>query len=261
MGGAHEHGAGPESGAESGRETRLEGMARIPFWVHQIVELLLGLVLLVQGARTGEHTAALVTMGGLLVLLALCTDGPLGAWSLLGRRTHRVLDVVAAVALAASPLLLGVDHVVAIVVVEAAALGLAWLAWRSDWRPRARARKAAAPRPTPPPSTAPDPAIRSAAAERTPAPDARPVPDGAATPLARRLGEAAGRARDDGPRQLGRLVGRATRATRSRTGSGAPSVSPSPPSAGPSAGPSTGSSAGPSPQPGDDGSGASPAPA
>jgi hypothetical protein len=108
----------------------------IPFWIHQLVELLLGILLLVQGARTGEHTAVLVTLGGLLLALALCSDGPLGAWRWIGRRLHRVLDFVAAAVLALSPLALSLDRALAIVVLEVAAAGMVWLALRTNWRPR-----------------------------------------------------------------------------------------------------------------------------
>src|SRR5689334_25318138 len=111
MAGAHDHPAG-----------------RVPFWLHQLVELLLGVLLLVEGARTGEHTAVLVSLGGVLLLLALCSDGALGAWPWIGRRLHRVLDLVAAGVLALSPLVLGVDHMLAIVILEVAAVALVWLA-------------------------------------------------------------------------------------------------------------------------------------
>ena len=90
MAGAHDHAAAHPSGW-------------VPFWIHQLVELLLGMLLLVQGARTGEHTAVLVTLGGLLLLLALCSDGALAAWPWIGRRLHRVLDFVAAAVLAMVP--------------------------------------------------------------------------------------------------------------------------------------------------------------
>jgi len=136
---------------------------RIPFWIHQLVELLLGILLLVQGARTGEHTAVLVTLGSLLLVLALCSDGPLGAWPWIGRRLHRALDVAAAAVLALSPLVLSLDQTLAIVVLEVAAVGMAWLALRTNWRPR--------------------PVKTASAASASP-------------PLARRLGRLAGRARD-----------------------------------------------------------------
>jgi hypothetical protein len=188
MAGGHEHGT----------------VGRVPFWLHQLVELLLGLLLLVEGARTGEHTVVLVSMGAVLLLLALCSEGALGAWPWIGRRVHRGLDLVVAVGLAVSPLLLGLDRVLAIVVLEAAALAMAWLAFRTDWRPPRPAPKVA-PKAGPPPSRKPAPA-----AEPEPAPSA-PVD---AAPLARKLGAAAGRVRDDGPRTLGRWVGRARDATK-----------------------------------------------
>jgi hypothetical protein len=161
---------------------------RVVFWIHQLVELLLGILLMVQGARTGEHTAVLVTLGGLLLLLALCSDGALGAWPWIGRRLHRVLDLVAVAILALSPLVLGLDHLLPIVIVEVAAGAMLWLALRTDW-----------------PSSAPEPQPVAGGSEAT-------------EPWARKLGSAVGgaveKARDDGPRQLGRLVGKAQRAAK-----------------------------------------------
>jgi hypothetical protein len=181
-----------------------EAAGRVPFWIHQLAELLLGLLLLVEGARTGEHTAVLVALGGLLLALALCSDGALGAWRWIGRRVHRVLDLVVAAVLALSPLVLGLDQVVAIVLLELAAAAVLWLALRTEWRPKpTRAERRRAPLTDAPP---PAPTPSEAAPARS-----RPVPS---PPLARKLGGAVGRARDDGPRQLGRLVGRARRAAR-----------------------------------------------
>src|SRR6478736_2662800 len=129
-------------------------VGRVPFWIHQLVELLLGMLLLVQGARTGEHTAVLVTLGGVLLLLALCSDGALAAWPWIGRRLHRALDLVAAAVLALSPLALGLDHILPIVILEVAAAAMVWLALRTEWRTpvkrsrtRSRTRSTAAPAP------------------------------------------------------------------------------------------------------------------
>lgn len=183
----------------------------VPFWAHQLAELLLGGLLLVEGARTGQHTAVLVGMGCALLLLALLSDGALGAWPWIGRRLHRVLDVVAAAVIAVSPLVLSLDAVVAIVILEAAALGMIWLALRTNWTPRrTRARAAAAPAAPTASSTPP--------AAPPPAPPLTP----SGPPLARKLGTAVGRARDDGPRQLGRAVNRARNRLRDATGSGPP---------------------------------------
>jgi hypothetical protein len=174
---------------------------RIPFWVHQLVELLLAVLLLVEGARTGEHTVVLVSLGAALLLLALCSDGALGAWPWIGRRLHRVLDLVAALVLAASPLVLGLDRVLAIVLIELAALAMVWLALRTEWRPKAERTKATRTKATRPEAT------RTAAA--SPA-----IPSVPAPPVARQVGTAVARVRDEGPRQLGRLVGRAQRAAK-----------------------------------------------
>ena len=206
MAGSHDHSVG-----------------RVPFWIHQLVELLLGILLLVQGARTGEHTVVLVTLGGLLLVLALCSDGALGAWPWIGRRVHRVLDLVVAAVLAVSPLVFGLDHLLAIVILEIAAAAMLWLALRTEWRTRpSRAKRTARP-----PAQGPDPA---------PAPARNPpatTPAAPAAPLARKLGSAVGKARDDGPRQLGRLVGRAQRAAKAARAPEPPSPAPPEPPAGP----------------------------
>jgi hypothetical protein len=148
-----------------------DGAGRIPFWIHQLVELLLGILLLVEGARSGQHTAVVLALGALLVLLALCSDGPLSAWPGIGRRLHRALDLVAAAVLALSPVVLSLDGVLAIVVLELAAASMVWLAVRTNWRPKPKPRRQ--PKSTPEPTAAP------------------PSP-----PVARRLGRLAGRARD-----------------------------------------------------------------
>jgi hypothetical protein len=205
MAGAHDHGSA----------------GRIPFWVHQLVELLLAVLLLVEGARNGEHTVVLVCLGGMLLLLALCSDGALGAWPWIGRRVHRALDLVAAAVLAVSPLVLGLDGVFAIVLIELAAIAMVWLAVRTEWREKPGRRRAGRQQSTPAPGTdpVPPPEVGSPPAPRAPSPR-----------LARTLGRAVGRARDDGPRQLGRMVGRAQRAAKASMASDSP---PSPAAAEP----------------------------
>ena len=196
----------------------------VPFWAHQLAEMLLGGLLLVEGARTGEHTAVLVGMGSLLLLLALMSDGALGAWPWIGRRLHRVLDLVAAAALAVSPLVLSLDAVLPVVILEVAALGMLWLALRTNWT--VRARRSARTRPATPPASPPAPA--PAPTPGSPAPSS-PAPPSPAPPLARKLGTVAGKARDDGPRQLGRAVGRIRRAARGSGGPAAPPPATDPP--------------------------------
>jgi hypothetical protein len=174
----------------------------VPFWAHQLAEMLLGGLLLIEGARTGQHTAVLVGLGSALLVLSLTSDGALGAWPWIGRRLHRVLDFAAAAVLAVSPLLLSLSAALPIVILEAAALGMVWLALRTNWAQK-RTRQRAAPTADPAAPVAPTPAP-TAAPTPTPRPPSLPGP-----PLARKLGSVAGKAKADGPRELGRAVGRA----------------------------------------------------
>ena len=109
--------------------------------------------------------------------------------------------------------MLGLDHLLAIVILEVAAVAMVWLALRTDWRTRPKRtpkrRRPAQLRLTPP-------SAHRRTADDRPHPATPPDPAGGArrSPLARKLGAAAGQARDDGPRQLGRLVGRAQRAAK-----------------------------------------------
>jgi hypothetical protein len=179
----------------------------VPFWAHQLAEMLLGGLLLIEGARTGQHTVVLVSLGSALLLLSLLSDGALGAWPWIGRRLHRVLDFAAATVLALSPVLLALTSALPIVILEAAALGMVWLALRTNWAPK-RIRTPVAP---PPPRPAPTATPPTATTATTPTPPATP-----ATPIARQVGSAVGKAKTDGPRQLGRAVGRARAKARAR---------------------------------------------
>jgi hypothetical protein len=195
----------------------------VPFWAHQLAEMLLGGLLLVEGARTGQHTAVLIGMGSALLLLSLLSDGALGAWPHIGRKLHRMLDFAAAAVLVVSPLVLSLDGVLAIVILEAAALGMVWLALRTNWTPRRS-------RPAPAATSAPAPAP----AATPPAPPKAAPPT---EPIARKLGAAVGKARDDGPQQLGRAVGKARNRLRGAgaTGSTSPTTPPPTPPPAPSA--------------------------
>jgi hypothetical protein len=222
--------AGGETHAGDHAHEHAHAVGLIPFWLHQLVELLLGMLLLVEGARTGEHTAILVTLGGLLLLLAICSEGALAAWPWIGRRLHRVLDLVAAAVLALSPLALGLDHVLPIVILEVAAASMVWLALRTEWRPPVKRTKRTKPVKARPSLPAAAPAPAPAAPTPSPPPPAAPRPAAPEVPLARKVGGAVGKARDDGPRQLGRLVGKAQRAAKAAMASDPAPPSPSEPS-------------------------------
>ena len=63
-----------------------------PFWMHQIVEYLLGVALIMR--RACRARAAVPALMGLLILLnAAVVDGPARGVPLVPRRLHRYLDL------------------------------------------------------------------------------------------------------------------------------------------------------------------------
>lgn len=82
----------------SGARRYPAGMARFeralrPFWMHQIVEYLIGLVLISIAFRSPTPAAA-SAMGVLIILNAAVAIGPVGAFRLVPRQLHRWFDVV-----------------------------------------------------------------------------------------------------------------------------------------------------------------------
>jgi hypothetical protein len=67
--------------------------ARRPFWIHQLAEYVLGLLLVSSGLQAPQPVVPCV-VGGLVLVNAAITPGPLGAFALVPRRVHAVLDVV-----------------------------------------------------------------------------------------------------------------------------------------------------------------------
>jgi len=70
----------------------IEGAQR-PFWMHQIVEYLIGLVLIAASFQAPKPMVPAV-MGMLIMLNAAIAKGPASAFPLVGRTVHRWLDVV-----------------------------------------------------------------------------------------------------------------------------------------------------------------------
>jgi hypothetical protein len=71
---------------------------RRPFWMHQVVEYLIGLAL-ISFAFQSPRPAAVATVGIVIVLNAALSGGAAGAFRLLPQRLHRVIDVVVMVVL------------------------------------------------------------------------------------------------------------------------------------------------------------------
>ena len=67
--------------------------AKRPFWIHQIVEYLVGIGLISASVQLPEP-AAPALLGLLIILNAAVARGSAGAFRLVGRRLHRTLDLV-----------------------------------------------------------------------------------------------------------------------------------------------------------------------
>lgn len=87
-----------------------------PFWLHQAAEYVVGLALIAQGLQAAEPWLPGVA-GAVIVLNTAISRGPLGAFALVGRRLHRVFDVIIIVGLALAALLPGVELAMRIVLV------------------------------------------------------------------------------------------------------------------------------------------------
>ena len=117
-----------------------------PFWIHQGAEYLVGLVLVAGGVQS---TAPLVPTlaGGLIVLNAAVVNGPLGAFRLVTRPQHRILDLVVASVVAVAALLpfVELDGVSrATMLIVAVILGFLWYGTNFETRPEAGRRRSEA---------------------------------------------------------------------------------------------------------------------
>ncbi|MEY2567302.1 MAG: hypothetical protein QOE35_1831 [Actinomycetota bacterium] len=159
----------------------------VPLGVHQVIEYLMAGFALVSIARIEPKSAPLCAgAAAMLALLAGLSGGRAGVVRIVGPRLHRVLDYVAAAALATSPWWSGVGWGGGGVwVVESLAVVVVWLARATSYRRRP-----------------PEP----------PQPPAPPEPRRAATPTvaatARTAGRLAGVVGRKGPRAAGVAVGR-----------------------------------------------------
>lgn len=112
-----------------------------PFWLHQAAEYVVGLALIAQGLQAAEPWLPGMA-GAVIVINAAIARGPLGAFAMVGRRLHRVFDVIIIVGLAGAGLLPGVDVAMRFVLIGfAVVLGFVARYTRYDHRaPRGRQR-------------------------------------------------------------------------------------------------------------------------
>ena len=67
--------------------------AKRPFWMHQLVEYILGGALVASGLQSSTPLVPAV-LGGIVMVHSAITIGPLGAFRVIRRRMHRVIDPV-----------------------------------------------------------------------------------------------------------------------------------------------------------------------
>jgi len=71
----------------------MAGMAKRPFWMHQVVEYILGGAMIAAGLQSPTPLVPSV-VGGVIMLNSAITSGPVSAFRVLDRRVHRVIDIV-----------------------------------------------------------------------------------------------------------------------------------------------------------------------
>ena len=121
---------------------------------------------------------------GALTSLAALSEGPLGAWKLISRSTHRLLDGALVIVLVAAPLVAHFDDPVVVFCSEGLALAMAVLVRRTAYSPSRGRRQ----RQAPPQTVTGQP--------------------GQWTRTLHSAGFMLGRARREGPRTLGRFASR-----------------------------------------------------
>lgn len=108
-----------------------------PFWMHQFVEYIVGVAVLVQGLQ--DPQPIIPSLAGVLIIVnAAAVRGPLGAFKLIGRRVHRWIDPVVAVAIVVAALQPWVSVEFtgrAILLIVLLPLGFLW--YYTDWEERA----------------------------------------------------------------------------------------------------------------------------
>lgn len=82
--------------------------AKRPFWLHQFAEYVIGAALVGSGLQSPSPEIPAV-LGGLVILNAALVDAPLGAFRLVSRRMHRILDIVLVIVGIAATALPGLD--------------------------------------------------------------------------------------------------------------------------------------------------------
>ena len=114
-----------------------------PFWMHQLIEYILGAVLVAQGVQS-PSPALPAAAGGLVMINAAMVRGPLAAFRVMSRRVHRVADlaVMGVIVVAAVQPWIAVDAGARLVMLGiTAALAFVW--WQTSFAEQASRGRAA----------------------------------------------------------------------------------------------------------------------
>ena len=119
-------------------------VAKRPFWMHQIVEYILGVALIATGLQSPTPIVPGV-LGLLIILNAAITKGPVAAFRVLSKKAHRVIDVglIALTFVAAFQPWLDTDSGVRLIVVFIGVV-YAFVWWQSNFTEKVKGPKVAA---------------------------------------------------------------------------------------------------------------------
>jgi hypothetical protein len=121
-----------------------EPTPKLPFWIHQIVEYGLGLMVMFQAIHAEDKVLPVIA-GLVVMLIAATADGPAAAFPFVPRPVHRILDiVVVALAVVATVAPSSADST-ARFLFALVAVALAMLVWRTNYRPKPPRRRRVAP--------------------------------------------------------------------------------------------------------------------
>jgi hypothetical protein len=121
-----------------------EPTPKLPFWIHQIVEYGLGLMVMFQAIHAEDKLVPVIA-GLVVMLIAATADGPAAAFPLVPRPVHRVLDIVVVVLAVAATVLPSSADSTARFLFALVAVALAMLVWRTNYRPKPPRRRRVAP--------------------------------------------------------------------------------------------------------------------
>jgi hypothetical protein len=116
----------------------MAGSTKRPFWMHQLVEYILGGALVASGLQSPTPVVPSV-LGGVIMLHAAITVGPIGAFRVLSRGVHRVVDlvVIAAQIVAGVQPWVSIDAGVRIIIIGIAVAHL-FVWWQSNFATRTK---------------------------------------------------------------------------------------------------------------------------